>query len=416
MNETPLPQPPARGWVFHTARVLWIAMACALAVKFAFWPEPHSVYYPCYETGGRFWSAGEDMHSPRGLPRRFSLWSGGGHGPGALRGAATWLGGLLWIWLNLAVFFASLWALMRRILPGRWTRIARASTLDWCSWGPPEASGPGRATCSFSPWSPWPPRRSSKTAGGRPPGCWPSPSTSRRGPWRRACSCRPAARGRWPPGGACLLGVAAIPFLTKPFALVCQRYYGWFAVLTGRAAEDRHTYRDAWTIWEQFQTHVPYRLYLALQLATAAVVVGLCLWQARRRMPVQWLLLFVLVAWACWQLVFGPATERNTFGLLAPLTSWALITAFEEKRGRVLMSLAFVLTFSATFGVTERWSQTDFPRMAVQCLQLSGVAERWLQTVSSWAVLAHPIGTLLLAGWFLAWNARTGDEGLGIRD
>ena len=189
--------------------------------------------------------------------------------------------------------------------------------------------------------------------------------------------------------GACLLGVAALPFLTKPFALVCQRYYGWFVVLTGRAAEDRHTYCDAWTIWEQFEKHVPYRLYVALQLATAAIVLGLCLWQVRRRMPVQRLLLFVLVAWACWQLVFGPATERNTFGLLAPLTSWALITAFEERRGRMLMSVAFVLTFSATFGVTERWLQTFFP----------------------WAVLAHPIGTLLLAGWFLAWNARE-----GIRD
>ena len=161
--------------------------------------------------------------------------------------------------------------------------------------------------------------------------------------------------------GVCLLGVAAVPFLTKPFALVCQRYYGWFVVLTGRAAADRHTYRDAWTIWQQVQGHVPHKLYLAMQLATAALVFAICLWQARRRLPVQRLLLFVLVVWACWQLVFGPATERNTFGLLAPLTSWALITAFEEKRGRIVMSLAFLLTFSTTFGVTERFLQTIFP-------------------------------------------------------
>ena len=362
-------------------------------MKFAFWPEDHSVYYPCYETGGQFWSAGKDMYAPRVCPVDFR------YGPAAAMALApfaalpTWLGGLLWIWLNLGVFFASLWALMRRILPGRWTPQRQGIYLGLVLLGAARSLWSGQSNLLIFAMV------GMAAAALLENRCWKAawllaiPVHIKAWPLAAGLllsACRPRALAARL--GACLLGVAASPFLTKPFALVCRRYYGWFVVLTGRAAVDRHTYRDAWTIWEQFQGHVPHRLYLAVQLASAAIVVGLCLWQARRSLSAQRLLLFVLVVWACWQLVFGPATERNTFGLLAPLTSWALITAFEEKRGRVVMSLAFVLTCSATFGVTERWLQTVFP----------------------WALLAHPIGTLLLAGWFLTWNARTGQTDAAV--
>ena len=141
--------------------------------------------------------------------------------------------------------------------------------------------------------------------------------------------------------GVCLLGLGAIPFLTKPFGWVCRQYEGWFALLTG-PAQIRHTYRDTWTIWEAIHPPVHPTVYMVLQLTTAAVVLGLCLWQAWRGLPVKRLLLFILVMWACWQLLLGPATERNTFGLIAPLSSWGLITALEQKRGR-MMGMAFVL-------------------------------------------------------------------------
>ena len=56
---------------------------------------------------------------------------------------------------------------------------------------------------------------------------------------------------------------------------------------------------------------------MAVQLGTAAIALGLCLWQSRR-LPPRRLVLFVLAAWTTWQLVFGPGTERNTFALIAP--------------------------------------------------------------------------------------------------
>jgi hypothetical protein len=190
--------------------------------------------------------------------------------------------------------------------------------------------------------------------------------------------------------GLCLLGVGAVPFLTRPLAWVCRQYAGWFAMLLG-PAQVRHEYRDAWTIWEVFQGHVPVHhhmapnhlwFYLGLQLATAALVLGLCLWQARRSPSVTRLLLFVLTVWACWQMVFGPATERNTFGLIAPLSSWALLTSLEEKRGRMVMGLAFTLMLAANPRAIEAALEDAIPLVRA----------------------AHPIGVILFGGWFLWWN------------
>ena len=73
--------------------------------------------------------------------------------------------------------------------------------------------------------------------------------------------------------GVCLLGLGAIPFLTKPFGWVCRQYEGWFALLTG-PAQIRHTYRDTWTIWEAIHPPVHPTVYMVLQLTTAAVVLG----------------------------------------------------------------------------------------------------------------------------------------------
>ena len=127
-----------------------------------------------------------------------------------------------------------------------------------------------------------------------------------------------------------LAAVAALPLLVRPPAWVWQQYVQWYYYLVGPTLA-RHTYRDAWTIWELISPPVDPRLYVLLQLTTAAAVLGLCLWQARRIPPPRRVLL-VLACWTSWQLLFGPGTERNTFALIAPLTSWALVIAVLEKR------------------------------------------------------------------------------------
>jgi hypothetical protein len=306
---------------------------------------------------------------------------------------SSW-GGLLWIWLDLGVFVWSLQALMKRILPGPWTPKRASVFLCLVLLGILRSIWSGQsnllvfalvalgvvATADKRWWL-----AALMLAIPVHIKVWPLAAAG------LLVACRPRQlAGRF---ALCLAGVGALPLLTKPADWVWRQYYGWNAALLGRA-QMRHEYRDAWTIWEAFHTpaqpHVlappdhPW-IYLALQLATAALVLGLCLRQARRSLPVKRLLLFVLVMWACWQAVFGPGMERNAFALMAPLTCWGLITCFEQERGRVVMGLAFVLTIGATFGVLERSAESVFPL----------------------ARAAHPIGAILFSGWFLWWNQRT---------
>ncbi len=126
---------------------------------------------------------------------------------------------------------------------------------------------------------------------------------------------------------------------------------------------------------------------MLLQLLSGAAVLGLCLWQARRGLSVQRRLLFVLVSWAVWQMTFGPATERMTFGLIAPLSSWGLATAIQQRHRRLLMAAAFVLMTAANFGAIERALMDSFPLV----------------------LAAHPVGAMLFFAWFLDWNQRTAD-------
>ena len=378
------PEPAAARWTFHAARLGWIVLAVAVSVKAVLVPVDHSVY-PCFEAGGRAWWSGQDLY-PHTCGHEFR------YGPVAAMALAplallpTAWGGLLWIWLNLGVFFAALRALMKRILPGPWTPQREGLFLCLVLVG-----------ITRSIWS----GQSNLLVFGLV--ALAAVAIADRRWWLAACLLAiPVHIKVWPLAVAlllvacwprrlaprlavCLLAIGAVPFLTKPFPWVCRQYGGWFAVLTG-PAQMRHSYRDAWTLWEAIHPPVHPTIYLALQLAAAAVVLGLCLWQARRNPSATRLLLFVLVAWACWQMVFGPATEPNTFGLIAPLSAWALLTCLEEKRGRIVMGVAFVLMVAANFSVVEASLRPIFPLITA----------------------AHPIGVLLLAGWFLWWNVRTG--------
>jgi hypothetical protein len=121
--------------------------------------------------------------------------------------------------------------------------------------------------------------------------------------------------------------------------------------------------------------------YLLLQLSTALLVLALVLRQRRQGSDPRHLLTFLLALWTAWQMLFGPGTERNTFGVIAPLTSWALITALEARRGRAWMLPAFALTTVLANGNVERTLAPWFPAVTA----------------------AHPLGVLLFAVWVVCY-------------
>ena len=145
-------------------------------------------------------------------------------------------GGLLWIWLNLAVFFAALRALMKRILPGPWTPHREGLFLCLVLVGITRSIWSGQSNLLVF----------GLVALG-------AVAIADRRWWLAACLLAiPVHIKVWPLAVAlllvacwprrlaarlavCVLAIGALPFLTKPFPWVCRQYDGWFAMLVGPA-------------------------------------------------------------------------------------------------------------------------------------------------------------------------------------
>jgi hypothetical protein len=349
---------------------LWLALAGVIVVKTVQNPENHSTY-PLFHDAALAWWQGVNVYDRNVFGGDYR------YGPSFAMALLpiAWLpyrlGAVLWALLNIGVAFAAIVALAKRILPGMQSPLARSLLLIFALFP--------SVHCLYScqtnllvfslvvfaaiavldkRWwlaalllaipvhiKIWPLAGALLLAA-----CWP-----RRLAWRLPLA---------------LAAVAALPLLVKPPTEVLEQYLYWYRHLVG-PAQIRHTYRDAWTIWELFTKPVDPRLYVLLQLAAAAAALGLCVWQSLR-MPPQRLVLFVLACWTSWQLVCGPGTERNTFALIAPLTGWAVVISFQEGRGRWLI-------LAAVGGVEE----------LLPCFKAM-----------------HPVGVLLFFTWFLGWNYR----------
>jgi hypothetical protein len=203
---------------------------------------------------------------------------------------------------------------------------------------------------------------------------------------------------------AALLVVGALPLLVRPPQMVWQQYEWWFDVLFGRS-QDRHAYHDAWTIWELIHSPVSKIGYELLQLITAALTLAACLWQKRRSKNLNYLLLLLLGIWASWQMIFGPATERNTFGVIGPITAWALVVAWEQRWWRGWMTAAFIVSTVLSSGAVER-SMLKFGENFQSPESKFHVIESMVQ----WITAAHPIGIALFAVWFIGYAWRNWGE------
>lgn len=366
----------------RTARAVWISLAIALALKAVVAPLHHTTY-PCFEAGTLCWWGDRDMYDYEvcRYEYRYSPTFAVLFTPFAM--LPTWCGGLSWSLLNVGVLYATLRVLVRDIFPTIWSPRQQSLFLLLVAAGTARSLWAGQSnTLVFS-----------LVALG-------VGAIIRQRWWMAALLLSlPVYIKVWPIAAALLLvacwpralvarftvtmmALAAVPFLTRPFAIVLGHYRVWIEALIG-PMQVRHIYRDFWTIWETVHPPVDPRAYMLLQLATAAVVLALCLW-GRWKFPTdRHALTQLLGLWTAWQLLFGPGTERNTICLIAPLTTWALVASFDARRGRVLTVLAFALTTLFSFGVFERWLQDAFPAI----------------------LTAIPVGVLLFAVWLvLMWG------------
>jgi hypothetical protein len=78
--------------------------------------------------------------------------------------------------------------------------------------------------------------------------------------------------------------------------------------------------------------------------------------------------------------LFGPGSERLTYGIIVPLSSWAVIECFSARRLRALALSAWLLI--VVLG--------------------SGVAERVLASVVWGAPAMQPLGVMVFLVWLIA--------------
>jgi hypothetical protein len=184
----------------------------------------------------------------------------------------------------------------------------------------------------------------------------------------------------------CTVALGLLPLLTKSPMGVAASYTDWYHCLTNRESNQFRFsgYRDAWTIWEQFQSPVDKRAYLIMQAVAAVATLAWCVWQCRRNQSPKWQAIATIAVWSAWQLLFGPGTERLTYNLIAPALAWAVLSAFQARRYRTWISATYLTTYVLGLGGVERLLNDHVPL----------------------ATALEPIGVLMFAAWLTAAGMR----------
>jgi hypothetical protein len=365
----------------------WVTLTIAVGGKAIISPRTHTTF-PTFVAGTVCWWSERDAYDLATCGHEFR------YGPpfavlfAPFAVMPRWLGGSLWGVFNVAVLFWSLRVLRRRLLPKSWSarQVAAFRLLVLLSaarglWAGQTNTlimalliGAAAAIVDRRWWlaavlmalpvyiKVWPAAAALLLIA-----CWPKPLA-----------------GRFV---VTLAGLGLLPFALKKWDWVAESYSDWTTALLG-PMQQRHDYRDAWTIWEQVAP-VHERAFVVLQLASALAVLAACLWVRRRAASEQQSLLLLLGLWASWQLLFGPGTERNTMSLIAPLTSWSLITAFAERRRLDWMLVAFGVMTTFSFGLFERSVQNHFPAI-VTMLPLGVLAYMTWLVAYGWDCCRQP--------------------------
>jgi hypothetical protein len=368
----------------RAAMIGWISLATAASIKTIIEPQAHTVY-TTFSQAARDWWGGNSLYIGREFfygpsfavaMSPFAIWP-------------DWLGGVFWNLTSCGLLFYSLRIFYREVLPaGSWPKRAEGQFLLLVLIGTVRSVWSGQSNALLVAM------------------VLLAAVEIVRGRWWRAALwlAAPIHIKVWPvvAGGLfaaqsprrlaarlalCLVLWGMIPFLTQSPATVIGQYGGWYHSLADRqTGGGRYAgYRDAWTIWEQIRHPVDARAYLAVQLIAGMTILGWCLWQRHRGLPLRQLAIYTIAAWSIWQLLFGPGTERLTYNLIAPALAWGVLTCVCSGRQRVWITVAFVATYLSSVGGFERFAAAWWPA----------------------ATALEPVGVLIFATWLVRHAART---------
>jgi hypothetical protein len=344
-----LADPDSREWT-RLALQLWFVFAVVISIKTFVSPERHTVY-TFFDQGAIDWFEGKSLYTRDGMSNGFRYPPTYALAFAPLAVLPRALGGTLWSLLSLGMLLWGLRLFARDVFAGAWTRRGEAVLLALA------------LLISVR-------------------GLWAAQSNSliialallaaamivRQAWWRAAmCLALPVYIKIWPIAAALVLVacwprqltlrwlaimivLAVIPFAAQRPAYVLSMYQEFGELLGGPWQSRWSAYRDAWTIWETVQTPDP-QVFRACQLGAAAAVLAACLWKRITGAPVQRVLLAVIALYPAWQLLFGPASERNTYGLLAPALALGIVQSSQQGRGRSLAGLALGCFVMGSLGV-----------------------------------------------------------------
>jgi hypothetical protein len=388
--------------------IVWLLLAAAVGVRTLLRPSSHTVF-PIFAASAEHWWSDQSLydlypHLDRfRYPPVFALFVT----PFSALGLA--LGGLLWSWLSMAIFVAGMVYYVRDVLPSVWPRRRMALFLMLGALGALRGLWNAQSNALIVGFLLLGVAALARAVAGE------RSTTNARTWWLAALllalpvclKLTPLAPvlllvALWPRQLAWRLlavtaGLFLLPFLTRPSDIVLGHYREWIAHLTESGNIRWIGFRDGWTVWIVLRHLLDGNggaLYLGdpmdaswyrlLQLATAASVLGWCLWQKRRadrlELGSRWLIHMTLSMGLAWLMLFGPAVEHATYVFLTPPLIWALLERRAWPRGQGLILTAFALIMVLGWGAVTR-------------------------LLPDWPILltALPAGTALFALWLLGY-------------
>jgi len=153
-----------------------------------------------------------------------------------------------------------------------------------------------------------------------------------------------------------LLGI--LPFLFQHWSYVSQQYHEWIST---RSTDDRRLYPikdvplDLWFLLVRLgHLPIPGFVYSAFQMLSGGAIALFCLVGVWKAWPKERLLAGILALVCIWMTLCGPATELQTYILLAPAVVLTLIDVLPSSRplwlrtGLVVVCLLMVLAVART--------------------------------------------------------------------